>query len=99
VKFANTWNQNLVAATQTDHTHLGFNETMFQRMTEKKQLCRKYSFCMLFSNLKECLNMKQVKLLAHLNGEYYNTCSACHDLKRHILEFTKEQLSCDILFQ
>jgi hypothetical protein len=54
---------------------------------------------MLFSNLKECLNMKQVKLLAHLNGEYYNTCSACHDLKRHILEFTKEQLSCDILFQ
>jgi hypothetical protein len=43
--------------------------------------------------------MDQVKLLAHTNGEYYDTYIACYDLKNHVLEFTKEQLSHAILFQ
>jgi hypothetical protein len=52
----------------------------------------------LYAVLEESLNMEQVKLLAHPNGEYYDTYNAYHDLKKHVLEFAKEQFSCDILF-
>jgi hypothetical protein len=40
-----------------------------------------------------------VKLLAHPNGEYYNINNAYHNLKKHALAFTMEQLSNDILLQ
>jgi hypothetical protein len=39
------------------------------------------------------------EVISSSNGEYYNTYNAYHDMKKHVLEFTKEQLSCDILFQ
>jgi hypothetical protein len=47
----------------------------------------------LYTVLEDRLNMEQVKLIAHPNGEYYDTYNAYHDLKKHVLEFTKEQLS------
>jgi hypothetical protein len=40
-----------------------------------------------------------VKLVAHLNGEHYDTYNLYHDLKKHVLAFTVEQLSHDVLLQ
>jgi hypothetical protein len=50
-------------------------------------------------SLEECLDMEQGKLLpvVHPYGEYYE--NVYHDLKKHALEFTMEQLSQDTLFQ
>jgi hypothetical protein len=53
----------------------------------------------LYAILEEHLNTDHVKLLAHPYGENYNAYNVYHEMRKHALAFTKEQLSHDTLSQ
>jgi hypothetical protein len=96
-KHSNTWNQSFVAPSQMDHTLLVSNGDDVPKNDEENAVLQKIQ--LLYNLLREYLNTEQVKLVAYLNWEHYDTYNLYHDLKKHVLAFTVEQLSHDVLFQ
>jgi hypothetical protein len=64
-----------------DCTHSILNDTYIPKDYRGKAVSQIIQ--RLYIVLEECLNMEQVKLIAHPNGEYYDMYTSYHDLKKH----------------
>jgi hypothetical protein len=91
----NAWKENINAVTQIDCTHHVPYENHVPKDDREISVSQKIK--LLHTLLEECLDMEQGKLQVHPYGEYYE--NVYHDLKKHALESTMEQLSHDTLFQ
>jgi hypothetical protein len=79
------------------HSHLVSNEYDVLEDDRGKSVWQKLQF--LYAVLEDCLNADQVMSLSCPYGENYNTYTIYHEMKKHALSFTKEQLSYDTLSQ
>jgi hypothetical protein len=94
-KYTNTWNQ---PYTQINHTRFVFNdEHDVPKNWNKRALFGKMQS--LHNVLEEYLSIYHAKALAHQYGEHHETNNVDLELKKHVLEFTMEQLSGDRLTQ
>jgi hypothetical protein len=86
----NTWNENMNAVAEMDCTHNVPNEKHAPKDDREKAVSQKIQ--QWYTVLEESLNMEQAKL-----NEFYDTYNAYDDLKTHAMEFTREQLSCNVM--
>jgi hypothetical protein len=91
----NAWKGNINAGAQMDSTHNVPKENYVPKDDREKAVFQKIKSLHII--LEECLVTEQQELLAHPNGGYdYNVY---HEMKKHALAFTKEQLSYDAMLQ
>jgi hypothetical protein len=80
-----------------DHSHLVSNESDVLKDDIEQAVCQKVQF--LYAVFEDRLNADQLKSLSCPYGENYNTYAIYHEMKKHALAFTKEQLLYETLLQ